>query len=102
MQIVVVVSQFRTPAFLGWGGACAAISSMQDRPWHACERQTGKLLLLLPQVSDAEEDDDARDVIDRGVLLLPAFNRFLNNGLSRLLSRVVLVVGHDNIGSLLI
>ena len=60
-------------------------------------RQTGNLPLSLNLVSDAQEDDDAGDVVNGGILLLPALDRLLNNGLCRLLCRVVLVVRHDDV-----
>ena len=73
MQIVVVVSQFCALA------ACQAVAQ-SDVSGHA---PACCCCACAPLSSDAEEDNDARDVIDGSVLFLPTLDRFLNNGLSR-------------------
>ena len=49
-----------------------------------------------------EEDNDAGDVVDRGVFFLPSLDGFFDYGFCCLFSRVVLVMWHDDVCSFLI
>ena len=54
------------------------------------------------QSLDVEEDDDAGDIIYRSVFLLPSLHSFPNQCFGGLLSAIILIMGHDNINSLIV
>ena len=60
------------------------------------------IIILLNHSLDVEEDDDAGDIIYRGVFLLPSLHGFPDQCFGGLLSAIILIMRHHDVNGLIV